>query len=223
VAVSLGNYNNTTFVYYSSNALSANPSFAAKQGNLPTVPAYSISFDKHDNNRLIVGTEWGIFMTDNLTSATPTYTEENNGIVRVPVFQIEQYRTEYNYDSTAAGSSPAEGDLFIATHGRGYYRTTSTQVLNTIGSDEDQISDEAFALGIYPNPTSETLNIPLVSGDLQVNIRSMNGSIVRRIDMSRVPYGMDKITLDVSDIAAGNYVVSRIQNGEALSEIIVIQ
>lgn len=223
VAVSLGNYNNSTFVYYSSNALSGNPTFVPKQGNLPTVPAYSISFDKHDNNRLIVGTEWGIFMTDNLTSVSPTYTEENNGMVRVPVFQIEQYRTVYNYDSTAAGSSPAEGDLFIATHGRGYYSTTSTAVANTVGADEDEIAEKTLALGIYPNPTSESLNVPLVSGDLQVNIRSMNGSVIRRIDMSRVPFGMDKITIDVSDIAAGNYLVSRIQNGQALSEIIVIQ
>jgi hypothetical protein len=51
----------------------------------------------------------------------------------------------------------------------------------------------------------------------------MNGSIVRRIDMSRVPFGMDKLTMDVSNIAAGNYLVTRIQNGRALSEIIVIQ
>jgi len=223
VAVSLGNYNNSTFVYYSSNALSANPTFVSKQGNLPTVPAYSISFDKHDNNRLIVGTEWGIFMTDNLTSVSPTYTEENSGMVRVPVFQIEQYRTGYNYDSTAAGSSPTEGDLFIATHGRGYYSTTSTAVANTVGADEDEITEKTLSLGIYPNPTSESLNVPLVSGDLQVNIRSMNGSIIRRIDMLRVPFGMDKLTIDVSDIAAGNYLVSRIQNGQALSEIIVIQ
>jgi len=46
VAVSLGNYGNTNFVFYSNNALSANPTFSPKQGNLPSVPAYSVSFDK---------------------------------------------------------------------------------------------------------------------------------------------------------------------------------
>jgi hypothetical protein len=223
VAVSLGNYNNSNFVYYSNNALSANPTFSPKQGNLPSVPAYSVSFDKHNSNRLIVGTEWGIFMTDNLTAGLPTYTEENNGMVRVPVFEIEQYRTELNFDSTAAGSIPTEGEIFIATHGRGYYSTSSTQVQTTVGSDESEIEDNQLALGIYPNPSSNEINVPVVSGDLQINLRNFNGSIVRRIDMRRVPNGLQKISIDVSDIPSGNYLITRLQNGNTLSEIIVIQ
>jgi hypothetical protein len=223
VAVSLGNYNNSNFVYYSNNALSANPTFSSKQGNLPSVPAYSVSFDKHNSNRLIVGTEWGIFMTDNLTAGLPTYTEENNGMVRVPVFEIEQYRTELNFDSTAAGSIPTEGEIFIATHGRGYYSTSSTQVQTTVGSDESEIEDNQLALGIYPNPSSNEINVPVVSGDLQINLRNFNGSIVRRIDMRRVPNGLQKISIDVSDIPSGNYLITRLQNGNTLSEIIVIQ
>ena len=46
---------------------------------------------------------------------------------------------------------------------------------------------------------------------------------LKLIGNARVPFGMDKLTMDVSDIAAGNYLVTRIQNGRALSEIIVIQ
>ena len=223
VVVSLGNYGNTNYIFYSNNALSANPTFSPKQGNLPTVPAYSVSFDKSNSNRLIVGTEWGIFMTDNLTSGLPSYTEENNGMVRVPVFEIEQYRTEYNYDSTAAGSSPTEGELFIATHGQGYYSTSSTQVQRPVGSDESEMNDNQLALGFYPNPSADEINVPVVSGDLQINLRNLNGSIVRRIDMRIVANGLEKISVDVSDIPSGNYVITRIQNGETVSEIIVIQ
>ena len=170
-----------------------------------------------------MGTEWGIFMTDNLTAGLPTYTEENNGMVRVPVFEIEQYRTEYNFDSTAVGSIPTEGEIFIATHGRGYYSTASTQVQTTVGSDESEMEDNQLALGIYPNPSSNEINVPVVSGDLQINLRNLNGSIVRRIDVRRVPNGLQKISIDVSDIPSGNYLITRLQNGNTLSEIIVIQ
>ena len=80
-----------------------------------------------------------------------------------------------------------------------------------------------MVLGIYPNPSSNEINVPVVSGDLQINLRNFNGSIVRRIDMRRVPNGLQKISIDVSDIPSGNYLITRLQNGNTLSEIIVIQ
>ena len=92
-----------------------------------------------------------------------------------------------------------------------------------MGSDESEMNDNQLALGIYPNPSSDEINVPVVSGDLQINLRNLNGSIVRRIDMRRVPNGLEKISVDVSDIPSGNYVITRIQNGETVSEIIVIQ
>lgn len=51
VAVSLGNYGNTSFIQVSTNALAAAPTFQNKQGNLPTMPCYSVSFDKGNPNR----------------------------------------------------------------------------------------------------------------------------------------------------------------------------
>ena len=41
VVVTLGNYGNDNYVYYSNNALSDNPTFVSKQGNLPKMPIYS--------------------------------------------------------------------------------------------------------------------------------------------------------------------------------------
>ena len=85
------------------------------------------------------------------------------------------------------------------------------------------MEDNQLVLGIYPNPSSNEINVPVVSGDLQINLRNLNGSIVRRIDMRRVPNGLHKISIDVSDIPSGNYVITRLQNGDTVSEIIVIQ
>ena len=154
VAVSLGNYGNSAYVYLSTNALASVPSFTSKQGDLPMFPCYSVSFDKGNPNRLFVGSEWGMFMADNINSATPSYSEENNGMARVPVFEIEQYRTDFNYDPNNPISSPTEGDVFIATHGRGWFQTTTTSVNRPLGSNEPVVPVCAMALYSGNEPAS---------------------------------------------------------------------
>ena len=224
VAVSLGNYGNTNFVYVSTNALSAAPTFTPKQGNLPNVPAYAVSFDKGNAGRLVVGTEWGVFMTDNLSSGAPTYSEENDGMARIPVFEIEQYRTNENYDPNAAGSSETEGDFFIATHGRGLFHTTTTSSSRPVSIAERPADQKGLALGVYPNPSTDRIQVPLDGqGEVHISVRTVDGRIVRRMDLKRVPTGFETMTVDVSGLAKGSYVVTRTQNGEAVSEIIVIR
>ncbi len=224
VAVSLGNYGNTNFVYVSTNALSAAPSFSPKQGNLPNVPAYAVSFDKGNSGRLVVGTEWGVFMTDNLNSGAPTYTEENDGMARIPVFEIEQYRTNENYDPNAAGSSETEGDFFIATHGRGLFHTTTTSTSRPVSIVERPADQKGLALGVYPNPSTDRIQVPMDGqGEVRISVRTLDGRVVRRMDLKRVPSGQSTLTVDVSGLAKGSYVVTRTQNGEGVSEVIVIQ
>jgi hypothetical protein len=224
VAVSLGNYGNTNFVYVSTNALSASPTFSPKQGNMPNVPAYAVSFDKGNASRLVVGTEWGIFVTDNVTSGAPTYTEENDGMARIPVFEIEQYRTNENYDPNAPGSSATEGDFFIATHGRGLFHSVSTSTSRPVSIDERPRANEGLALGIYPNPASERVQVPVeAQGEVRISIRTLEGRVVRRVDMKRVPTGMESYTMDLTGLAKGSYVVTRTQNGSAASEIMIVR
>jgi hypothetical protein len=218
VAVSVGNYGNTAYVYVSTNALSAVPSFANKQGDLPMFPCYTVSFDKGNPNRLFVGSEWGMFMTDNINSATPSYTEENNGMARVPVFEIEQYRTDFNYDPNNPISSPTEGDVFIATHGRGWFQTTTTSVNRPLGSNEPEARLDKESLGLFPNPASDVVRVPVGDGSVTLTIRTMDGRLVRRIDM-KTTNGLTAVPVQVSNLAKGQYVLTRTQGGQAISEI----
>lgn len=223
VVVSLGNYGNTNFIYYSSNGLSTSPSFLPKQGNLPHVPTYSVSFDKGNPSRLIAGTEMGIFMADNGASGgTPTWVEENTGLGRVAVFDMEQYRTNENYDSNATHTSQFEGDLFIATHGRGFYHTTSTQVSRPVGMEEPQVSQGIEGLGLFPNPAVSQVHVPMAShGKVIITLRDLEGRLIQRIDLNRVPGGVEHLTMDLTKVAAGTYVITRNQDGMTASEILV--
>jgi photosystem II stability/assembly factor-like uncharacterized protein len=224
VAVSLGNYGNTNFVYVSTNALAGAPTFSPKQGNLPNVPAYSVSFDKGNANRLVVGTEWGIFMTDNVSSGAPTYAEENDGMARIPVFEIEQYRTNENFDPMAAGSSETEGDFFIATHGRGLFHTASTSTSRPVSLNERPNATKGLALGVYPNPAVDRIQVPVeAQGEVHVSVRTLEGRIVRRLDLKRIPLGLEHVAIDLTGLSKGSYVVTRTQNGDAKSEIMVVR
>ncbi len=71
VLITAGNYGPgvTSYVYYSSNALSASPSFTVAQGNLPLMPVYGSILDVLDSNgnaipySAMIGTEHGIYYT----------------------------------------------------------------------------------------------------------------------------------------------------------------
>jgi hypothetical protein len=47
--------------------------------------------------------------------------------------------------------------------------------------------------------------------------------VLRRMDLKRIPTGMENLTINVQGLAKGSYLVTRTQNGVAASEIIVIQ
>ena len=82
MVVTLGNYGNANFVYRTSNATTmprntTNSSFEIIQGvgsnKLPQAPVYSAVFDVMSPNKLLVGTEIGIFGTENVFDATTAY------------------------------------------------------------------------------------------------------------------------------------------------------
>ncbi|MFZ9777917.1 MAG: T9SS type A sorting domain-containing protein, partial [Schleiferiaceae bacterium] len=167
-----------------------------------------------------VGSEWGMFMTDNVTSASPSYTEENNGMARVPVFEIEQYRTDFNYDPNNPISSPTEGDVFIATHGRGWFQTTTTSVNRPLSTNQPEQSIERTALGIYPNPATDVVRVPVTDGAVTLTVRTMDGRLVRRVDLKNTA-GLKAVPVDVANLPKGQYVLTRSQGSEAVSEIFV--
>ena len=162
-------------------------------------------------------------MADNGASGgTPTWVEENAGLGRVAVFDMEQYRTNENYDSNATHTSQFEGDLFIATHGRGFFHTTSTQVSRPVGMEEPQVNDGIEGLGLFPNPAVNQVHVPVAShGKVIITLRDLEGRLIQRLDLNRVPGGVEHLTMDLTKVAAGTYVITRNQDGMTASEILV--
>jgi hypothetical protein len=66
------------------------------------------------------------------------------------------------------------------------------------------------ALRAYPNPTAQVVNLdfPLSEdASLMVQVFDISGRSMMQNNMGRYPRGQTKLTLDVSTLASGRYVI----------------
>ena len=215
VVVTLGNYGNANYIEMSSNATSTNPTFITKQGNMPKFPVYSATFDIGDSDNLIIGTEYGVFATDNISAGSPTWTEENNGIPRVSVFTLVQYLTDNN---SSTDFTEYQGDIFAGTHGRGIYRSTALMTSKPVDipEQEEVVFTQSKGLNVYPNPAVDYTNVELnLNGamDVAIFVRDINGRLVNQLKFGKMPAGKREVRVNTSELSAGTYMIT-VQQGD---------
>ncbi len=92
------------------------------------------------------------------------------------------------------------------------------------GKAEIEVSDKALAgsnhlTTIYPNPTSDKINIEIfmdeASANTTVQLMDMSGRLIREVSVS-TEKGMNTFTLDVQELSNGMYTMFVYQNGQLL-------
>jgi hypothetical protein len=71
-------------------------------------------------------------------------------------------------------------------------------------------------VSIYPNPTQDVLNIDLYTSKVQnttVKVLDMSSRIVKQVQ-ARSEAGMNKLSLNLGDIASGVYTVQVFENDQ---------
>lgn len=226
VAVTLGGFaSNYAHVWYSQNATSATPTFTAKGGNLPaTLPVYASLIPISNSTTLIIGTEFGVYATDNISAASPTYYNANGGINDlVPVFMLRQQIFEQPYLKVGRWDNgnlvyqvfPGiynYGEIYAATHGRGIFKSTAF-----VGMKDIQTSKNSFnsSILVYPNPASTTTTIEFEltkSSSITATIIDNSGKIVRQINLGSFSVGKNKKSIDISYLSKGLYII-HLSNG----------
>ncbi|MFM1876230.1 MAG: hypothetical protein RL266_1967 [Bacteroidota bacterium] len=89
------------------------------------------------------------------------------------------------------------------------------------GTKESLISN----VNLYPNPTSETLNINLelmADANIQLRVMDMSGKLVFDRNITTTE-GSNKITIQSSDLPAGVYVMSIVADTEMITKRFVVQ
>jgi hypothetical protein len=188
--VTCGGYGNTTYVYESNDALSANPTFNNITGDLPSMPVYDAVVDVDDANRIVLATDFGVWVTEN---GGLNWEEANEGMARVPVFEIRAYEWR-----------PWEGMvMYLGTHGRGYFKST-TLLTNAKGPKASAISAT-----LYPNPSQDrsVLNFQSkASGQASIQVLNVQGQVVRTYSHS-MTIGANSVSLNVAGLTSGTYFV----------------
>ncbi|MEA1873112.1 MAG: T9SS type A sorting domain-containing protein [Bacteroidota bacterium] len=230
VLVTLGGFGNSDYIFYSDEATTAPETagfgtFSSKQGDLPQMPTYTGVIIWEDGNKALVGTEYGIWGTDNISAANPSWTDENDGADYVPVYMLRQqtkpngWIAETNRDSGIRN----HGHIWAGTHGRGIFKTTKFE--GPVGIEPDtEINSESF-IELYPNPSSDFANIDFSlkkSANVSIIVFDMQGKIVEHMKLDNLNAGNHHHTFSVQNLKSGIYIV-KLDAGDyqKLSKIIV--
>jgi len=206
-------------IYYSTNAASSNPTFSTRKGNLPpNTPVYASLIPVNNSKYCIIGTEFGIFTTSNITSPNPIWTKENTGIeAMVPVYQLvqQQRRLSWRKTETLDQGNPVvqiypgvynHAQIYAATHGRGFY--TCKNFMSIEEQDNDKVKYIAD-INIYPNPVINDANIDfelIKKTDVAVNVYDINGRLLKEINLGSQS-GKQSMKINTSDLAPGLYIL----------------
>jgi len=203
-------------VFRSNNAMDDNPIFVEVHNNLPEIPVYSCAYNPNSPSAgFILGTEWGVFSTvdDIHNTSSPNWVESNAGeMARVPVLDIKSKRFDafFNHDPT----------LYIATQGRGVFKTSSLVSAERIIDPSD-----IYQVKVYPNPMKGNGIFEYVvptRADVKVEVYSISGVLVATLENASRFSGRFSGQLNVENLNNGIYFVkfSFTENGKTISKTI---
>ncbi|HXC07078.1 MAG TPA: T9SS type A sorting domain-containing protein, partial [Bacteroidia bacterium] len=212
--VAVAGYMSGTHVYLCTNATTA-PSqknnmsnFTGVQGNLIAMPVYACSFDKYNTGHVLLGTEFGVYSTDNIMAGSVTWTTQCalGSFPRVPTLKIHQSRFEpWNGCQNA-------GVFYFATHGRGTWKSEVSYVPMGV---KPIAGPDASAVGpiihVFPNPMTTSGNVSFnlnKSGDVHLSIYSLRGQLVKTLVYAHQLEGQNTVEFDSTELPAGTYLLS---------------
>lgn len=156
IFVTFHNYN-VTSIWYSADG---GATWQNKEGNFPDIPVKCILQNPLNVNEVIVGSELGVWYTNTFNTGSPVWNQSYNGMSNVKVTDLDLRN---------------DNAVFAATYGRGIFSGIFTGV--SLSTD-----DLASSVGVkvYPNPTSDVLNISVAgyAGQLSVKLYDLNGKEV---------------------------------------------
>jgi len=237
VLVSVGGTGAGAKVYLSENATDDTPVFNPKQGNLPQGPVYATLIEMNNSNYAMIGNEFGVWFTENLNAAAPTWYQLRTGInANVPVFHIvQQIRsvsdTYYHFEENGVPGSlfyPGTnntGIIYIGTHGKGIFRTSKfyVETPSTTGIPEYFAYNQK--LSVYPNPASTYTNLEFklaTDENLKAQIYDITGKLVKIIQIE-ARQGDNTAQINCDDLKAGIYMINLTSKTVNLSSKLVIR
>jgi len=220
VLVTLGNYGQGAYVFYSSDA---GNTFTDVQGNLPLMPVYSAILDIRNadgtwnTNAAMIATEHGIYTTSNIASGV--WVKNNEGMANCLTLAIKQ-------QTLNPWQCNNSGDIYVGSHGRGLWVSTTNYMPLGVSTVTKPASD-LDNLMIYPNPMTTQGNVEfnLSSEDkVTITIYDMQGKEMKTTELGTQSEGNHKVSFNSTGLAAGTYFISLTgTNVRKVSKFIVVK
>lgn len=197
-------FGGTQKVFYSNDG----NTFVNKQGDLPSMPVYCGIIDELNEKHVLIGTEYGVWETDDITATSVKWVPSSKNVGMVPVFRIRQVKLRKN----------GCWMVYLGTHGRGTFYAPITEVpgcnynLNRpkVSSDIDPFANMGSKFSVFPNPTTDVLNVRFKSDKVQnytISIYSRSGQFVKKMSY-RASYGTNTVPpIEVNMLSKGTYFV----------------
>ena len=216
IVITLGNYGNDSYVLYSSNALSDEPTVVSKQANLPKMPVYS-SVIEMATGQVILGTEHGIYTATSISD--PNWVADSHMLGDVPVMDLKQQLLQWDdqieeveiENQTVYNVYPGvhnTGIIYAATYGRGVFRCENYKQ----GSGQN-VPDMPVAVktsvSMYPNPVSSNAMMSFNVNDnstVSYQVYDLTGRMVKNVVLGNYSSGDYEVNVDMSDLSAGSYI-----------------
>jgi hypothetical protein len=176
----------------------------------------------------MLGTEKGIWFTEDITATNPVWTQQIDGMANVPVVDLRQQIHPNgwmaNNQLVFGGLQTAitnHGVIYAATRGRGIFRCESFR-----GPVSTPITfmDNTSPILVYPNPAQDFINLEFnlsVNSDVEINVLNLNGQSIISKKLNKQEKGKQTIFVPTSALSSGIYIVSvKSKDGMYLSRFI---
>ena len=172
-------------VWETENASAEDPGWNNVEGNLPDFPVFWAVFHPNNSDKVYIGTELGVFFTNNLNNSATDWNPTNEGLANVPVYMLR--------------IREADNTILAATYGRGLFTAqldpTSEQMeLTWEERGPKNVGGRTRALMVDPNdPTQRKFWTGGVSGGLWYtnNIDSLGDDIIVNVEEPQAFNAMD--------------------------------
>ena len=220
LVITCGDFENEPNLYYMTNATDANYTVTSHTVVNNKMPLYS-SLIEMTSGKVFVGSENGLYITNDITSANPSWTVHGD-FVGTPVFAIKQQTNNMPFKQTTYFSGANEevykwgrtkypGAIYYATYGRGIFMDKQyiTDTTNEI-SIEGPVAVADNTLKVYHNPAATYAHIDFTVGqstNVDIQLFDMSGRVVYTKSLGKVMAGTHAQVIPCENLNKGVYVV----------------